>query len=350
MPTLMPEPLETLARELFTAGGLPPEDASIVAHGLVLANLCGHDSHGVIRVPQYLQMVREGKLKADVPLTILHETPALVVADANWGFGQVQAHRLLEHLSALVGRVGVAAGTLRNCGHIGRLGEYAEVAANEGFALISMVNSAGFGGRVAPPGGTAPRLSTNPLCMGGPTPDGPIALDLSTSAVAEGKVRVAFQKGEPVPEGWLLDAQGRPTTDPGVLYREPRGSLLPLGGGQAYKGFGLAMLIDLLAGGLSGGGCSSPHVATGGANAVLFVLFDTRHFGGKDVFLQTAGDFTSWVRSSPPVDGVTPVTLPGDPERWTRERREREGIALPEATWQSLVTEADRLGVAVPTS
>jgi uncharacterized oxidoreductase len=348
MPTFLPGPLEEYARALFVAGGLPAADAAVVARGLVLANLCGHDSHGIIRVPQYLQMVREGKLVPGVDLTVVHETPALVVADANWGFGQVQAHRLLGRLVGKARAVGVAAGTLRNCGHIGRLGEYAEDAAAAGLAFAAFVNSHGFGGRVAPPGGTAPRLSTNPVCLGGPTPDGTLVLDLSTSAVAEGKVRVAYQKGESVPEGWLLDAGGRPTTDPAVLYTEPRGSLLPFGGAQAYKGFGLALLIDLFAGALSGGGCSSPHVAAGGGNAVLFVLFDTTHFGGTEAFLREAGAFTAWVRSSPPADGVTPVTMPGDPERAARARREREGVSLPEGTWRLLADEAGRLGVAVP--
>src|SRR5439155_17451419 len=146
-------------------------------------------------------------------------------------------------------------------GQIGRLGEYGEKAAGLGLALFATVNNHGFGRAVAPPGGTAGRIGTNPLCLAVPAGEGPpVVLDIGTSVCAEGKVRVAFNKGVPAPEGWLLDAAGQPTTDPGVLYREPRGTILPLGGNQAYKGFGLGLLLDMLAGGLSGAPCSRPAI------------------------------------------------------------------------------------------
>ncbi|HEY8505072.1 MAG TPA: Ldh family oxidoreductase, partial [Gemmataceae bacterium] len=239
MPTFPAEALRSFSRALFEAAAVPADEAETVARSLVDANLCGHDSHGVMRVPQYVANLREGKLHAGVPLEVLSETPALLAADAGWGLGQVQAHRLLGRLLEKAGAMGVAAGTLRRCGHTGRLGEYAERAAAEGMAFWGTVNSHGSGRRVAPPGGTEGRISTNPLCVGAPTPGDPLVLDIGTSVCAEGKVRVAFQKGEPVPPGWLLDAAGRPTTDPGVLYNEPRGTILPIGGAQAYKGFGL---------------------------------------------------------------------------------------------------------------
>jgi len=264
---------------LFRAGGVPADEAQVVADSLIGANLAGHDSHGVIRIPQYLKAIADDLLKPGVPLSILHQTAAVLVCDGQWGSGQVQAHRLLQHLVQLARTVGLAAGTLKNCGHIGRLGEYGEAAAAQGFAFLATVNNHGFGRAVAPPGGTQGRIGTNPLCLAVPTAGGnPVVLDIGTSVCAEGKVRVQFNKGEPVPEGWLLDAAGRPTTDPGVLYREPRGTILPLGAAQAYKGFGIGLLLDMLAGGLSGAPCSRPEIGPRSANAVVFLLLDSGHF------------------------------------------------------------------------
>src|SRR5262249_38103290 len=157
---------------------------------------------------------------------------------------------------------------------IGRLGEYAEAAARERLALIATVNGHGYGRNVAPPGGTTARIGTNPLCLGVPTTGDPIILDIGTSVVAEGKVRVCFNKGVQTPEGWLLDAAGRATTDPGVLYREPKGTIRALGGDQSYKGFGIGLLLDMFTGGLSGAPCSNPQIPLRGANAVLFIALD----------------------------------------------------------------------------
>jgi uncharacterized oxidoreductase len=316
---------------------------------LVDANLCGHDSHGVIRVPQYVGFVREKKLIPAAELTTIRETPAILAADANWGLGQVQAYRLLDRLFPKVKALGIAGGTMRRCGHIGRLGEYAEWATARGLALFATVNSHGSGRRVAPPGGTQGRISTNPICFGVPTPIAPLVLDFSTSAVAEGKVRVAFQKGEPVPEGWILTAAGRPTTNPADLYTDPPGSILPFGGAQAYKGFGLGLMMDALAGGLSGGECSRPDRPMPGlGNSVVFVLWDVEAFGGRNDFLCAVGGLTDFVRDTARAPEVAEITLPGDPERRSRERRQAEGIPIPDGTWASLTRLAQELGVSAP--
>lgn len=349
MPLFQAETLLNFARSLFTAAGVPADEAQTVGHSLVDANLCGHDSHGVIRVMQYIGFLRDKKLFTGVPLKKLHETPAILSADAQWGLGQVQAYRLLDLLRPKAKELGIAAGTMRRSGHIGRLGEYAEWAAKDGLALLATVNSHGSGQRVAPPGGTEGRLSTNPLCLGAPTPADPLVLDIGTSAVAEGKVRLAFQKGEKVPEGWLLDHHGLPATDPGVLYGDPRGSLLPFGGAQAYKGFGLSLLLDVLAGGLSGGQCTrkdAPLAAVG--NSVVFVLFDIDHFGGREHFCQESGALAAWVRSSPTAEGVSAIILPGDPERLTRQKRLVEGIPIADGVWTQLAKLAGELKVASP--
>ena len=351
MPTFAADDLIQLAASMFRAAGVPDDDAALVARSLVDANLCGHDSHGVMRVPQYIDFIRKGTYKTGVPLTMMSETPAVVAADAGWGLGQVQAYRLLAKLLPKAKALGVAAGTLRNCGHIGRLGEYAEVAARENMALLAVANSHGAGRRVAPLGGTEGRIGTNPICIGTPTSADPVILDFGTSAVAEGKVRVNFQKKEPVPDGWLLDSTGKPTTDPGVLYADPRGTILPFGGSQAYKGFGLGLLVDLLAGGLSGGACSGPSFPIAGqGNAAVFVVLNPALFGGVEHFLVQTDGLTEYVRSCPRADGVASITLPGDPERTAKQKRLAEGIAIPDGTWELIAKTAGELGVQVRTT
>ncbi|MCS6865134.1 MAG: Ldh family oxidoreductase [Gemmataceae bacterium] len=349
MPTFPAARLMAFTQSLFEAAGVSAADAAIVAHSLVDANLCGHDSHGVIRIPQYLEALKNGTYRADAVLSVIHETPAILAADGNWGLGQVQTYRLLERLIPKAQTLGVAAGTLRNCGHTGRLGEYAEFLAQRHLALIAAVNSHGAGRRVAPPGGREGRISTNPLCIGVPTSHEPVVMDFGTSAAAEGKVRVQFQKKQPTPEGWLIDHEGRPTTDPAVLYTEPRGSILPFGGPQAYKGFALGLVIDLLCGGLSGGPCSNPNYPmTGHGNAAIFVVFNPALFCGFDHFFKETDALTAYVRTCPTAPGVERITLPGDPERLTKEKRLAEGITIAEGTWELITQTAKQLQVAWP--
>lgn len=348
MPAFTPAELQTFAEELFHAVGVGAQDATRVAGSLVDANLCGHDSHGVIRVIQYVAALRDGRLKADAPFIVIRELPGVVHADAGWGLGQVQAHRLLDKLIPKARQVGLAAGTLKHCGHIGRLGEYAEVVTRQGLAFLATVNNHGFGRGVAPPGGTEPRIGTNPLCMGVPTNGPPVILDIGTSVCAEGKIRVAFNKGQAVPLGLLLDNRGQPTTDPGVLYREPRGSILPLGGTHGYKGFGIGLLLDMFAGGLSGARCSHPAAPNLSANAVFFLVLDSAAFAGTEHFLSEVSGLTQNVRACPRANGVDEIVLPGDPERHEKERRSRLGIAMDDGTWSQLSQLAAELGVRLP--
>ena len=187
MPTFPPAALEQFAAGLFAAAGVPAAHAATVARSLVDSNLCGHDSHGLIRVPQYVGFLKEGKLTKDSAYTVVTETPAMLAVDGHWGLGQVQAYAVLEKLWKKAGVVGVASGTLRRTGHIGRLGEYAEWAAARGGALFATVNSHGSGRRVAPPGGVQGRISTNPICFGAPTPAAPLVLGLQHQRVRRGQ-------------------------------------------------------------------------------------------------------------------------------------------------------------------
>lgn len=348
MPTFTADALTDFTTRLFAAAGVPEDEARTIAVNLVGANLRGHDSHGVMRVPQYLGFLAAGDYRAAVALEIEQETPAVVVADGQWGFGQVQAHRLLDRVIPKARQLGLGAGALRNSGHIGRLGEYAERAAGEGLILIATVNNNGGGPRVAPPGGVAPRLGTNPLCAAVPTDGDPVVLDFGTSVVAEGKVRVYHINKTPVPEGWLLDPQGRPTTDPSVLYGSPLGSILPMGGAQAYKGFGLSLVLDMLAGGLSGGRTCHADAPPGKGNSVLFLVLDPEHFAGRDALVREASQVAAFVRETPRAEGIERILLPGDPERLTLERRSAAGITLEDAHWSKLAEVAARYDVPLP--
>ena len=348
MPSFRAPELTEFVTRLFQDAGVPSDESRIVAASLVGSNLRGHDSHGVMRVPQYLDFVEQGIYRTGVALKVEHETPAVVSCDGQWGFGQVQAHRLVDLIVPRARALGLAAGSARNCGHIGRLGEYAEKAAEAGLILIATVNNNGAGQRVAPPGGIEPRLGTNPLCAAVPTTGDPVVLDFGTSVVAEGKVRVYHINQRPVPEGWLLDPQGRPTTDPSVLYNPPLGSILPMGGAQAYKGFGLGLVLDMLAGGLSGGRSSHPGAPPARGNNVLFLALDPAQFAGRDALLREATGVAEFVRDTPRAPGVEAIFLPGDPERKMLERRSAGGIPIEEAHWAKLCEVAARLGTAIP--
>jgi uncharacterized oxidoreductase len=348
MPTLHPAQLESFAAQLLHAGGISADEARLVAASLVDANLKGYDSHGVMRVPYYLQAIKDGEVVPGAELTVLDEGPSRIVADGNWGLGQVQAMRLIEMLSNKARQSGLGLGTMMHSGHIGRLGEYCEKTAAAGLVSMLMVNSHGGAVRVAPPGGKAPRLSTNPLAIGVPHGKEPLVLDFSTSATAEGKVRVKKIAGQSCPDGWLIDNEGRPTCDPNALYGNPPGAILPMGGAQAYKGFGLGLMIEILTGALSGGNVAKhvPYPKKG--NCVFILLIDPARFGGADHFQSEVRQLVEYVKSCPRVAGVDEIILPGDPERRLAAQRQKTGICLDDENWNALVKLAGTLGLAAP--
>lgn len=348
MKQIGPDSLTTFAAELLVAGGASSDEARTVARSLVDANLCGYDSHGVMRIPFYVDGLAAGETVSGVDLLVMNESPTRLVADAQWGFGRVQAGRLIDRLMHKAEREGIGVGTLIHASHVGRLGEYCEIAAAANLVSLVMVNTHGAARRVAPPGGKSPRLGTNPLAMGVPCEREPLVLDFSTSATAEGKVRVKKIAGESVPAGWLLDSDGRPTTDPNALYANPPGSILPMGGDQAYKGFGLALMIDIFAGALSGGLCSREKPITPKGNCAFFLLLSPDQFGGAEHFASEVGQLARFVRECPRRDGVNEILLPGDPERRSQVRRSETGIVLDDENWTELVKLGARLGVSSP--
>jgi uncharacterized oxidoreductase len=350
MPTLHAQPLRDFSTAILQAGGVPPGEARIVADSLVGANLRGHDSHGLMRIPFYLAQVEKREAITGAQFTVLRETDTILVADGGWGFGQVQAGRLTERLIEKARTRGVGLGTLIHSCHVGRLGEYCERAADAGLVSMMMVNTHGTARRVAPPGGTVPRLGTNPIAIGAPNGDRPLILDIGTSATAEGKVRVKRIAGQSCPEGWLLDHLGRPTTDSTVLYRQPEGSILPMGGAQAYKGFGLALMIEILCGALSGGVCVRETPVNQLGNCVFMLVIDPAALGGADHFAREVAQLERFVCDCPRAEGVEEILLPGDPERNMLAHRQAHGIPFDAGNWQELVNLADRLSVTAPLS
>ncbi len=348
MPTISPDTLLDFATRLLSAGGVAGDEAALVARSLVDANLRGHDSHGVMRIPSYLDTLGKGEVISGAELTAIKRTPTTFVGDAHWGFGQTQAQRLTRTLIDMARESGLAVGTLIHCSHIGRLGEYCELAAEAGLVSMVMVNTHGHARRVAPPGGRAPRLGTNPLAIGVPASGGPLVLDFGTSATAEGKVRVKRIAGEPCPDGWLLDNEGRPTNDPKTLYGTPPGTILPMGGNQAYKGFGLGLMVEIFAGALSGGVCIREVPITQNGNCVFMLLVDPGHLGGAEHFASEVAGLAEFVKSCPRIEGVEEILLPGDPERRTLTQRTATGIPLDDGNWSQLVKLAETLGVTVP--
>jgi len=348
MPTIDATELLNFATRLLTASHVPDDEAAIVAGSLVGANLRGHDSHGVMRIPFYLDGLKKGETRAGVKLTISKQTDTTIVADGHWGFGQPLMHDLTARLIEMATEHGTGVGTMIHASHVGRLGEYCQRAAEADMVSMMMVNTHGATRRVAPPGGKAPRLGTNPIAFGVPAEGGPLILDFGTCATAEGKVRVKRIAGETCPDGWLLDAEGRPTNDPNSLYADPPGTIRPLGGDQSYKGFGLALIVEIFSGALSGGVCAREVPINQLGNCVFMMVLDPEHLGGAARFGEQISSLVAFLRGCPTVEGVDEIQLPGDPERRILREREANGISFDPGNWQPLVDLSAQLGVAPP--
>jgi uncharacterized oxidoreductase len=349
MPIFRAEELQEIATRIFQGAGSPEAEARLVSRYLVNANLMGHDSHGVIRIPQYLGNVKQGTCVPGASLEVVQETPATAVLNANWAYGQVAATRAMEIAIEKATAQAVSSVGIHHCNHIGRLGEYPLLATARDMIGIVTANGHGVGHIVAPYGGAEGRMVTNPIAVGIPTGgDEPIVLDMATSVAAEGKVRVKRNRGEQTPEGWLVNNQGVPTTNPADLYTSPRGALLPLGGLVAgHKGYGLALVIEILSGALTRAGCARPIASLGGPNGVFMLVLNIAAFTSVEAFKQEVDQFTAYVKSARPMKGFTEVLLPGEPEAREQQRRRAEGIAIDDETWRQIVAAAAEFGVTV---
>jgi uncharacterized oxidoreductase len=347
MPKIAAAHLERYVVAIFEAAGASSEQASIVGAHLVEADLAGVKSHGVLRVPQYLGAVQTGKVKLDVRPEIVLETKSTSVVDGRKGFGQVVCNEAMSLAIHKALQNGIAAVTVRNTYHSGCIACYTKKAAAKGLIGIVMVNAGGGGQSVAPFGGLARRLATNPLSIAAPSGNSqPIVLDIATSVAPEGKLRYYYQNGKPVPLGWIADSQGRSTTDPKVFY-ESGGVLLPLGGPAGYKGFGLAFMIDVLAGALSGAGCCRAD-APEPSDGLLLMAINIKCFVPLATYYQQVSLLIEHVKCCPPAPGFKGVFVPGEVEYEEEQKRRREGIDLDAATWRRVCHAASSLGVEPP--
>jgi uncharacterized oxidoreductase len=336
--------LVALTAEIFHRAGCDRPEAERVAVHLVEANLVGHDSHGVIRVPSYIQWLRTGKVRANQNIQVVFENDAIAVVDGQFGFGQTIGEQAMQLGIEKSARHGIAVVALRNTGHLGRIGDWPLMAAQAGKVSLHFVNTSGAGILVPPHGGINRRLSANPIAAGVPVPGGsPIILDMSACTIAEGKIRVAFNKGVPVPENCIIDAQGRPTTDPKVFYADPPGSILSIAG---HKGYGLGVLCEVLAGALTGGGCSNPKNANRVVNGMLSVIFDHARFRPDAEYATEMTEFIAWVKSSATRTPDGEILMPGEIEERTKVARLRDGIDLDETTWGQILATAEAIGLS----
>jgi uncharacterized oxidoreductase len=339
---IAPDRLEALAARIFTALGVSQDDARWVAQLLVRANLRGHDSHGVIRVPQYVGSIRKGETNPRPAMRLLAETPTTAILDGDLGLGQVVARRAAEVALDKAARLGLAAVGIRRSNHIGRLADYVEMAAARGFVGLIWAN-APTAHSVVPHGGLDRRLSTNPLAIAVPGPGGTVAIsvDMATSIVAEGKVRVKRNRKEPLPAGWAIDPKGRPVTDPEVFYGPPRAGLLPTG---AHKGTALGLVVEVLGGILSGEGAIGDRSGPV-HNGTFLLLIEVARFLPLVDFTGQVTDLVQWVKSAAAAPGVSEVMVPGEPEARSEAHRRAHGIPVEAETWRQIEEIAAELGV-----
>ncbi len=358
--TLPAASLQDYIARIFEAAGCDAAEAGRTTRHLMSANLTGHDSHGIIRVPRYVQWLQEGRVFAGRSISIVTETATHAVVDGNQGLGQTVAEQAVDLGIAKAASAGLSVIALRNAGHVGRIGGWAERACEAGLVSIHFVN-VGKGEIVAPFGGVERRFGTNPICIGVPQPprDGhptpPLLLDLATSIVAEGKVLVASNGGKPIPHDALVTAEGVLSSDPSDFYgpiegthvRDPGGGTGALRAFGEHKGSGIAFMCEILAGCLCGSPTAGPLTdgKRGGiVNGMLSIYLDPGHFAAAG-FAATARDFADYVRATKPIEPGARVLVPGEPEAANRRNRQRDGVPLQAGTLASIQATGEALGV-----
>ncbi len=342
MPLVRPDGLSTILTQAFERMGARHDDAALVAESLVKANLCDYASHGVYRLAQYHEWWRQGLINTKARPVIAEERGFAVQVDGNQAFGQVVAHFAVQVAMRKARSSGIAIVTVRNSNHVGRLAEYAEQMKAAGLIGIVMANDAGAGQAVVPWGGRDGRLSTNPIAVGIPGAGPGIVFDFSTSAAAAGKVRQLQLENQPAPEGWLIDSSGAPTRDPGALFREPRGFLLPAGG---HRGYALSLLVEVLAGVLSGAGFAGPRPGPEEMNGIFIQALDPGWFVPPETFRTHVEELARHMRSSRQMPGIGPVHIPGERSLLKAAQRARDGIPLDAATCTTIQKVLRTLGL-----
>lgn len=342
--TLALDRLNAAIRLVVRGFGSSADEVDAVADNLIMANLTGHDSHGIGMLPRYADAYLEGGLKPNAHVKLVVDGGTMLRLDGDAGFGQVIGREAMALGIERARAHGSCIVALGNSHHLGRIGAWAEQAAAANLVSIHFVNVIARA-IVAPHGGSDARFGTNPFCVGLPLAGRPpVILDFATSMIAQGKTRVAMNKGERVDEGCLIDDQGRPTREPRYSVIPPLGALLTFGG---HKGFGMALMAELLGGALAGG--LTEHGGDGSKKRVLngmfSVLFDPVKLGAFETFEAEARSFLDWVKASPPRAGFEPVQVAGEPERAARARRTAAGVPVDGTTWNEILDAAAKLGV-----
>lgn len=344
MPNVSADQLTEIAKGLLISAGASAEEAEVIARYNIGANLVGHDSHGIILIPQYIERIKAGHIVPQAPWNIIEESPTTTVIDGNWGFGYAVTDRAMRYTIEKAKKQNVAAATVFRQSHIGRLASYPLLAAADGMIAMITADSGRSPKHVAPFGGAKARLGTNPICFAIPSNlEGPLVFDMATSAAAAGKINVATARGDQVPNGWLIDAEGKPSNDPRVLRQG--GALLPLGGTEGYKGTGLAAIVEILSGLLTGLGFGVE--PTGRHNDGCFIaVFNVAAFRKLDTFKQEVTEFAQYLKATPPAQGFTEVFYPGEIEFRKEQDRRKNGVPIEDATWNKLRDLAQGYGIA----
>jgi len=339
---ILHDSLLRMTTAVFEATGAPVPEAQVVADHLVTASLLGYDTHGVMRIPQYVEDVRNGVICPGAPVTVEKETETTALLDCGWNFGQVGGLRAIDTAIEKARRFHTATVVAHRCNHAGRLGTYTGRAAANGLLAIGVCNSPRHGHFVVPWGGREGRLATNPISFGVPSNSvPPIVADFSTAEASEGAIRLHRNQEKELPEGWIMDAQGRESTNPADFYGPPRGSILPFGGKRGYRGFALGLLVEVL-GGLFGGSRITAHQP---GNGLGFMVVDVGVFVEPEQFAAMIHELRDYIKSAPAAPGFDEVMLPGEPDYRTREERLKHGIPIDDNTWSQIEAAAASVGV-----
>ena len=344
MPTVKADRLEEIANRLLQAAGASEEEAVIVSRHSIGANLAGHDSHGIIQIPTYIDRVKQGHIVPGAPFEVVRETNTTTVIDGHWGFGYVVSERAMSMTIEKARQNSIAAATVFRQSHVGRVADYPVMAAEAGMIGMMTADSGRSAKSVAPFGGREARLGTNPICIAMPSDlDGPFFIDMATSAVAAGKLAVATARNVPIPEGWLLDKDGNQTTDPGALRQG--GVMLPLGGPEGHKGYGLSATVEIFSGILTGLGFGID--PTGRHNDGCFMAaFSVDAFRDLADFKREVTEFAEYLTSTPPAEGFDRVYYPGELEHLRTAQKSQDGVEVEDSTWQRLRALAEEYGLA----
>lgn len=347
MITLTVKQISTVCQAILEGLGVPASDAKIVGDHLARANLFGHDSHGIQNVNYYAFLIRSGFVKPASNLRIAKDTSSIALIDGGWGLGQVVCTRATSLAIEKAKDSGIGSVGVFNCGHIGRLGEYTSRIAEEKMIGILFANT---DPTVAPWGGMSRLLGTNPMSFAFPAgSENTVMVDFASAAVAEGKIKAALFKGESIPQGWILDKNGMPTTNPADLYRPPlppagqnlAGAQLPAAG---HKGYGLAVAVDILAGALTGSGCGNDVKA---GNGVFIQAINIESFGSVSEYEKRVVKLIQEIKNSAKAPGTSEILIPGEPEFRSALIREKSGIPISEEIWTNVVRLGRELGIDV---